>query len=90
MGLPAVAVSLPLVEGVGIAFDHGTVEHLQGTVGASINEDQLLTLIHGPIIGPSFGLNACGKSLSCMLASNTEAGDLLWEHMSPLSVIGRL
>lgn len=90
MGLPAVTVSLPLVEGVGIAFDRGIVQHLQGTVGASINEDQLFTLIHGAIIGPSSGLNAHGRSLSCTLASKTEADDLPWEHISPLSVIGRL
>nr|POF16687.1 highly reducing polyketide synthase azab [Quercus suber] len=90
LGLPAVAVSLPLVEGVGIAFDRGIVEHLQGTVGASINEDQLFTLIHGAIIGPSSGLNTHGRGLSCTLASKTEADDLPWEHISPLSVIGRL
>lgn len=90
LGMPAVAVSLPLVEGVGIAFDRGIVEHLQGTVGASINEDQLFTLIHGAMIGPSSGLNANGRGLSCMLTSKTEADDLPWEHISPLSVIERL
>ncbi|GES63924.1 hypothetical protein ATETN484_0010000300 [Aspergillus terreus] len=76
LGLPAVTVSLPLVEGVGIAFGRGIVHHLQGTVGASINEDQLFILIHGALIGPSSGLNAHGRSLSCTLASKSEAEDL--------------
>ena len=90
MGLPAVTVSLPLVEGVGIAFDRGIVQHLQGIVGASINEDQLFTLIYGAIIGLSSGLNAHERRLSCTLASKTKADDLPWEHISLLSVIERL
>ena len=88
--MPAVAVDLPVVEGVGLAVERGTIEQLRASLGVTVTEDQFYTLIEGAIIGPSSGLNANGTSLSWMLASKTNIDSLAWEHFNPLSVMRRL
>ncbi|KAL8766899.1 MAG: hypothetical protein Q9209_006447 [Squamulea sp. 1 TL-2023] len=90
LGLPAVAVDLPIVEGVGLAVERGTIEQLRASLGVTITEDQFYTLIEGAIIGPSSGLNAYGRSLSWTLASKADIDSLAWEHFNPLSVMRRL
>lgn len=40
-------------------------------------------------MGPSSGLNANGRSLSWMLASETDIKSLDWAHFNPLSVMRR-
>ena len=88
--MPAVTIDLPLVEGVGFAVDRGILEQLKVNLGVTISENQLYTLIEGAIIGPSSGLNACGRSQSWTLASKLEINHLAWEHFNPLSVMRRL
>ncbi|KAL9030209.1 MAG: hypothetical protein Q9196_001643 [Gyalolechia fulgens] len=90
LGMPAVTIDLPLVEGVGFAVDRGILEQLKAHLGVTISEDQLYTVIEGAIIGPSSGLNARGRSLSWTLASKLEINHLAWEHFNPLSVMRRL
>ncbi|KAL8905371.1 MAG: hypothetical protein Q9207_002682 [Kuettlingeria erythrocarpa] len=90
LGLPAVAVYLPIVESVGIVVERGIVGQLRASVGATISEDQFYTLVEGAIIGPSSGLNAQGRGLSWTLASKTDIDHLDWEHTNPLSVMRRL
>lgn len=90
LGLPAVAVDLPVVESVGLAVERGTIEQLRASLGVTVTEDQFYTLIEGAIIGPSSGLNANGTSLSWMLASKKDVESLTWEHFNPLSVVRRL
>lgn len=88
--MPAVAVDLPIVEGVGLAVERGTIEQLKTSLGVTITEDQFYTLIEGAIIGPSSGLNAHGRSLSWTLASKMDIDFLAWEHFNPLSIMRRL
>lgn len=90
LGLPAVAVDLPVVEGIGLAFERGTIEQLRAGLGVTITEDQFYTLIEGAIFGPSSGLNGHGRSLTWTLASKTDIDFLAWEHFIPLSVLRRL
>ncbi|KAL9594233.1 MAG: hypothetical protein Q9179_005489 [Wetmoreana sp. 5 TL-2023] len=89
LGLPAVAVDLPVVESVGLAVERGMIHHMKASIGLTITEDQFYTLIEGAIIGPSSGLNAHGKSLSLTLASKTNTEFLAWERFNPLSVMRR-
>ena len=90
LGMPAVSIDLPLVEGVGVVVDRGFLTQLKANLGVTISEDQLYTLIEGAIIGPSSGLNTYGRSLSWTLASKMEIDHLAWEHFNPLSVMRRL
>ncbi|KAL8673560.1 MAG: hypothetical protein Q9168_002014 [Polycauliona sp. 1 TL-2023] len=90
LGLPAVTVDLPIVEGIGLVVDRGIFGQLKASLGVTITADQLYTLVEGAIIGPSSGLNAHGRSLSWTLASKKEINHLAWEHISPLSVMRRL
>lgn len=90
LGLPAVAIDLPIVESVGLAVDRGIIERLRASLGVTITEDQFYTLIEGAIIGPLSGLNVRGRSLSWTLASKTDIDSLVWERFNPLSVMGRL
>lgn len=88
--MPAVTIDLPLVEGVGFVVDRGILEQLKASLGLTISEDQLYTLIEGAIIGPSSGLVFNGRALSWTLPSKMEVNHLSWEHFNPLSVMGRL
>lgn len=90
LGMPAVSIDLPLVEGVGVVVDRGFLTQLKANLGVTISEDQLYTLIEGAIIGPSSGLNTYGRSLSWTLTSKMEIDHLAWEHFNPLSVMRRL
>ncbi|KAL8922238.1 MAG: hypothetical protein Q9208_005317 [Pyrenodesmia sp. 3 TL-2023] len=90
LGLPAVALDLPIVESVGLAVDRGIIEQLKASVGVTITEAQFYTLIEGAIIGPSSGLNAHGRSLSWTLVSKRDIDSLAWEHFNPSSVMRRL
>ncbi|KAL9587952.1 MAG: hypothetical protein Q9203_003236, partial [Teloschistes exilis] len=90
LGMPAVTIDLPLVEGVGFAVDRGILEQLRANLGMTVSEDHLYALIEGAIIGPSSGLNTRGRGLSWTLPSKTEMDHLAWEHFNPLSVMRRL
>lgn len=87
--MPAVAVHLPAVQGVGFVVERGIVEQTILTLGATITEEQFYTLIEGAIIGPSSGLNSNGKGLSWMLASDVDIKSLAWAQFNPLSVMRR-
>ncbi|KAK5987983.1 Highly reducing polyketide synthase valA [Cladobotryum mycophilum] len=90
LGLPSVAIDLPVVEGVGLAVDRGIIGQLTASLGVTITEHQFYTLIEGAIVGPSSGLNAHGRSLSWTLASKMDIDSLSWEHFNTLSVMRRL
>lgn len=90
LGLPAVAVHLPAIHGVGLLVERDMSEQLRASMGMTITEEQLYILIEGAIIGPSSGLNAYGRSLSWTLASKTDVDFLPWEHFNPLSAMRRL
>ncbi|KAK8137622.1 Compactin diketide synthase [Apiospora sp. TS-2023a] len=81
-GQPAVSISLPVVEGVGYVADRGISDRLKGSLGLSIDEEQLHTLVKGAIIGPSSGLNVNGSSFSFVTTSTP--GKLPWEDFNPL------
>ena len=70
--------------------EHNLVDQLNATMGMTLDENQLYTLIEGAIIGPSSGLNAYGACFSWMLASKTHFELLVWEHFNPLSAMRRL
>ncbi|KAK8074290.1 hypothetical protein PG994_005189 [Apiospora phragmitis] len=61
---PAVSISLPVIEGVGYVADRGIGDQLKGSLGLSLGEEQLYTLIKGAILGPASGLNVDGRSFS--------------------------
>ena len=60
LGMPAIALDLPVVESIGLAIERGTIEQLKADLGVTITEDHFYTLTEGAIIGPSSGLNANG------------------------------
>ncbi|KAK8110205.1 Highly reducing polyketide synthase ACRTS2 [Apiospora kogelbergensis] len=65
-GLPAVTISLPVVEDVGYVADRGILERLKESLGIVINESHVHTLVEAAIIGPSSGINNAvdGRSFS--------------------------
>ena len=64
-------------------------EQIKNSLGATITEDQVYTLVEGAIIGPSSGLNSNGRSLSWMLASDVDIKSRAWAQFNPLSVMRR-
>ncbi|KAF2769157.1 putative polyketide synthase [Teratosphaeria nubilosa] len=78
-GKPATSIHLPIVEGVGYVVDHNLVDDLKVTLGVSLTEAQVLTLVHGAILGPSSGLNADGVAISGILSPPDER-DIPWRH----------
>lgn len=90
LGLPAVAIDLPVVEGIGLVVERGIVEQLRAAVGVTITEDQFYTLVEGAIIGSSSGLNTNGISRSWMPPSRKDLESLAWAQSKRLSVVRRL
>ncbi|KAK8023284.1 Compactin diketide synthase mokB [Apiospora marii] len=81
-GQPAVSISLPVVEGVGYVADRGIADRLKGSLGLSLDEAQLHTLVRAAVLGPSSHLNVQGRSFSFVATPTPEA--LPWEHFHPL------
>lgn len=81
-GQPAVSISLPVVEGVGYVADRGLADRLKGSLGLSLDEAQLHTLMRAAVLGPSSALNVGGRSFSFVATPTPEA--LPWEHFRPL------
>ncbi|KAK8109398.1 hypothetical protein PG999_007535 [Apiospora kogelbergensis] len=86
-GKPAVSISLPVVEGVGYVADRGISERLKGTLGLSLSEAQLYTLVAGAIVGPASGLNVRGRSFSFVTTPTDTDKKLPWEHFHFLRAI---
>jgi acyl carrier protein len=63
MGLYTVSVSLPAVNSIGYAANQGLSDKLKQTVGTTLVEGQVYTVVKGAIMGPSSGLVADGCSL---------------------------
>lgn len=90
LGLPAVALDLPVIEDIGMVVERGTLDLVRATVGVSMTEEQFYTLVEGAIIGTSSGLNSRGRGISWTLASKSDIISLAWGHFNPLSVVRRL
>ena len=88
-GLPAVSINLPVVEGVGYVADRGIGDRLAGSLGLTLTEYQLYTLVKGAIIGPSSGLNVNGRSFSFVPAPVIDIEELPWEHFNFLAAMRR-
>lgn len=89
-GLPAVSISLPVVEGIGFVATRGMAKQLESSIGATLTEDEVYTLIKGAIIGPSSGLNVDGKSFSFKPTPPASDGTSLpWECFSSLASMRR-
>ncbi|KAK8005776.1 hypothetical protein PG990_011813 [Apiospora arundinis] len=86
-GKPAVSISLPVVEGVGYVADRGISERLKGSLGLSLSEEHLYTLVKGAILGPASGLNVKGRSFSFVTNPMEADADLPWEHFHFLRAI---
>lgn len=86
-GLHAVSISLPLVLGVGYAVERNLTEQLQTSLGASLGETHLQTLIKGAIIGPSSGLNFNGKAASFLPGNRSDTCSRPWQCFNPRDLI---
>lgn len=87
LGLPAVSISLPVVKGVGYVADRDLGDRLAGSLGATLTEDQVYTLVEAAIIGPSSGLIVNGKGFSSVPERITGTEKLPWEHFNFLAAM---
>ncbi|KAK2879483.1 Type I Iterative PKS [Arthroderma sp. PD_2] len=82
-GQPTVSISLPVVLGVGYVVERNLTEKLQDSLGATLSEVHLRTLIKGAIIGPSSGLNFNGKAASFLPEKGNDTSTLPWQCFNP-------
>ena len=88
LGLPAVSIGLPVVSGIGYVADRdGMSNALKHTVGLTLDEKHLYTVIKGAIVGPSSGLNVDGRSLAATVSQghNDTSSTFGWERFNPLA-----
>lgn len=74
---------------VGYVVDRNLTEQLQSSLGASLNEVHLRTLVKGAIIGSSSGLVFNGKAASFVPEKRNYTGSLSWQCFNPRD-FGRL
>lgn len=84
LGLPAVSISLPVIEDVGYVADRGLSVPLQRSLGVSLAVSQVHTLIKGAIIGSSSGFFHEGKTMSCVRGYEST---LPWDRFTMLSAL---
>lgn len=86
-GLPAVSIALPVVLDVGYVADRNLTESLKTSLGATLTQAQLHTLVKGAIIGPSSSLNHNGNALSLTFVSGEDRITRPWQCFRPRSLI---
>jgi len=89
-GLPTVSIALPVVLDVGYVADRDLAETLKSSLGATLTEVHLQTLVKGAIIGPSSGLNYEGKAISFTFASGDDRSTLPWQCFHPTALVQRI
>lgn len=90
-GLPAVAVSLPVVLGVGYVADHDLTDSLKSSLGATLTEPHLRTLIKGAVMGSSSGLvSHDGRVISFSFASGDDGTTEAWQAFHPRALVQRI
>ncbi|KAK7756454.1 putative PKS/NRPS-like protein biosynthetic cluster [Diatrype stigma] len=89
-GLPTVSIALPVVLDVGYVADRNLTETLKSSLGATLTEAHLRTLVKGAIIGPSSGLNRGGKAVSFTFASGNDSSALAWQCFHPVALVQRM
>ncbi|KAK7953257.1 Compactin diketide synthase mokB [Apiospora saccharicola] len=86
LGMPAVTISLPAVEGAGYAHDRNLNELLNETIGLKLREDQVHTLLKAAILGPSSGLVYDGRIVTAV-SSRAEGAELPYDGYRFLSAL---
>ncbi|KAK8123107.1 hypothetical protein PG984_011777 [Apiospora sp. TS-2023a] len=86
LGMPAVTISLPAVEGAGYAHDRNLNEMLNETIGLRLREDQVHTLLKAAILGPSSGLVYDGRIVTAV-NSRAEGAELPYDGYRFLSAL---
>lgn len=79
-----------MVLDVGYAADHNLTEGLKVSLGATLREAHIRTLVKGAIIGPSSNLNHEGKTISFCFASGDDPTTLGWQCFHPLALVERI
>lgn len=62
-------------------------EALKGSLGATLTEPQVQTLVKGAIIGPSSNLNHGGKAVSYCFVSGEDRVTLPWQCFRPWALV---
>ncbi|KAK6858910.1 Highly reducing polyketide synthase ACRTS2 [Apiospora arundinis] len=86
LGMPAVTISLPAVEGAGYAHDRNLNEMLNETIGLKLREDQVHTVLKAAILGPSSGLVYDGRIVTAV-NSRAEGAELPYDGYRFLSAL---
>lgn len=80
---------MPVVLDVGYALENKLTEDLKRTLGATLTDAHLKTVVKGAIMGPSTGLNAGGKAMSFSLSSGDDPSGLSWQCFHPMAPVLR-
>jgi acyl carrier protein len=86
-GLPATSIALPVVLDVGYVADRNLTETLKTSLGATLTQAQMHTLVKGAIIGPSSNLNHNGNALSLTFVSGEDSITRPWQCFRPRSLV---
>lgn len=79
--MPAVSISLPVVEGAGYAHDRNLGETLKATIGVTLSEAQMHTVVKAAIVGPASGLVHDGRIVAAVKAKRDDDGrDLPYDN----------
>ncbi|KAK6860627.1 polyketide synthase [Apiospora arundinis] len=89
LGMPAVTISLPAIEGAGYAHDRNLNEMLNETIGLKLREDQVHTVLKAAILGPSSGLVYDGRIVTAV-SSRAEGAELPYDGYRFLSALRAL
>ncbi|KAF2167650.1 hypothetical protein M409DRAFT_65790 [Zasmidium cellare ATCC 36951] len=89
LGLPAVSIGLPVVEGIGYVADRDIGDALKQSIGLTLAETHVYTAVKGAIVGPSSGLCANARSLVATSSPviNTNGSLLPWERFDMLAAL---
>jgi len=88
MGLAAVSISLPAVNSIGYAAaTEGLGDKLKESMGLTLAEQHVYTVVKGAIVGPSSGLNADGTSVVVTVAQSSSS--LPWERCNAVAAAWR-